>query len=120
MILKVTRIIYKDYDEDDVKLSELRATTIKRKWIIDVDNVVAFGEHPLNKDFLLLWFEFGDEMIIQYDFDEFEKMFNETRFTINYEEEEKEEENEIPEELPKRQPIIEIPNISKNTNPDEG
>jgi hypothetical protein len=113
MILNVIRITFSGFDEDDEKLSEARMTPIKRKWIIDVEDVLCFGEYKLKPQYLELWFVNGDSMFIQHDMDEFTKIFEFSRYELR----DDDDGEEIPPEFPKKFKIIEVPNIGKTTNP---
>jgi hypothetical protein len=79
ILLGVTRIIYKNYDEDDEKLSNARATIIKRKWRINVCDILCFGESELNKNYIDVWFKNGFDMTIQHDTEELDKLYEEAQ-----------------------------------------
>jgi hypothetical protein len=82
MILQVTRIIYKNYDEDDEKLSEARATIVKREWVIFMPDVLCFGECYINKKYLEVWFTNGDSMYIDYPKEDFQNLFEQSKIDL--------------------------------------
>ena len=117
MIIDVIRVFIKGDDPDDEELSRLRRSFIKRRWTIDMDGVLCVGEHQEKKEYLLVKIDGVEiDFIIEHDYEEFKTMFEATRFSIEYE---NEGEEEVLPEMPLQKKIIEIPNISKTTNPDE-
>jgi hypothetical protein len=91
MMLEVTRVIYKNWDPDDEKFSELRMTTVKRRWMLELDEVYAFGVSSINKDYLEVWMFAGDSIFIDAQFEDFASEVMANRYRMDDEEEEQEE-----------------------------
>ena len=77
MLIKVTRIIYPNYDPDDPVMSEIRKTTVRRKWAIDPMDVIGFGESLHNKDYLEVWLSSGDLLFVDENYDAFYDVLSE-------------------------------------------
>jgi hypothetical protein len=76
MVIEVKRIFYRNWDEDDPKLTEVRYSTVKRDWCINLFSVISFGRCERNKDFLELRIsEDEHRYFIDYDYDEFKKLY---------------------------------------------
>lgn len=87
LAFEVTAVIFKNYDEDDEKLSNARMTTIKRRAIIHIPDIVLIQECEINKKYATIWFTQGFELHVDHDIDELFKMytlFKEICFQIEY------------------------------------
>lgn len=87
LAIQVNEIVFKNYDEDDEKLSNARMTTIKRRAIIYIPDILVIKECEINKKYATIWFTQGFEMHVDHDIDELFNlyiMFKELCFRIDF------------------------------------